>query len=381
MRTARRLGGCLFAVLRVGFALLLLLLAVAVFTHPGRTALRSIGVMIEIFPGAPVYPLRLFTREPQVSRVELGQGESRTVADVYRPAGGGEHGALLFSIGVGPEQQNPHVVRVCKALARAGVVVMVPTSKQLSEFRVAPEEKENIVAAFGYLKSLPEVDSERIGMMGVSAGGSLAAAAAEDGRIASQVRLVELFGSYYSAEGLISALTLRRIEVNGRWEAWQPEQVSVDVFRQMLLPFAPEAERPRLTPLFDGGSTTAPAGLSPEGTAIARLLLNRDPARVRPLIQALPAAAQRSLAGISPSTNVASLQAELFLMHDRDDKIIPFTESQRFYAEAEPKRGKHLTELRLFRHVEPGGVANPLVLLRELPKLFQHVYSILFRLT
>lgn len=381
MSPGRRLAGCLLSILRLGVALLLILFAVGIFTHPGRAALRSIGVMIEIFPAAPVYPLRLFTRAPQVSRVEYGEGDSRAVADIYRPAGSSKHGALLFSIGVGPEQQNPHVVRVCKALARAGVVVMVPTSKQLSEFRVVPEEKENIVTAFEYLKSLPDVDTERIGMMGVSAGGSLVAVAAEDGRIAEQVRLVEMFGSYYSTEGLISALTLRRIEVNGRWEEWQPEQVSVDVFRQMLLPFAPADERARISPLFDGRQTALPPRLSPEGAAIAQLLVNRDPARVRPLIQALPAAAQRSLAGISPSTNIGALQAELFLMHDRDDHIIPFTESQQLYAVASPERGKHLTELRLFRHVEPGSVVDPMVLLRELPKLFQHVYAVLFRLT
>lgn len=243
-----------------------------------------------------------------------------------------------------------------------------------------PEEKDDVIAAFNYLRSQPFVDPQRVGIMGISAGGSLVAAAAEDPRISDRVRLVELFGSYYDANDLLSALTLRRIRVDGKWREWQPEQVSVDVFRDMLLSTLPKPDRTRLSPLFDRKTTAIPDGLSPPGRAVASLLANRDPERMGTLVAALPPRTKRFLAGISPKTRVSDLRTELFLMHDRDDDIIPFTESTRFYNEADGTRGKHLTVLHLFRHVQPSGGSNPLALAREGGKLYRHIYSVFVRL-
>ena len=373
--------GCLWRALKVGLLLFLVLLLVSIGTHRGRVALKSAGFLVEVFPSAPAYPLRWFTDPPTRTEVRYPVGGSETVADVYRPAGDGRRGALLFYIGVGPEHENTHVVRISEALARAGLVVMLPVSEDLSEFRVTPRETEGVVAAFEWLRSQPYVDPDRVGILGISVGGSLAAVGASDPRIASEVRLLDLFGSGYSAADIISALTLRRIQVDGEWREWQPEEVSVDVFRDMLLSTLPEPDRAPLSSLIERPPAKAPQGLSPEGRAVAELLVNRDPDRVGELLAALPPRTREYLAAVSPRTRVADLRAELFLLHDRDDAIIPFTESRRFYEEAVNARGRHLTELRLFRHVEPSAGLSPLALLREGWKLYRHVYSVLLRLS
>ncbi|MDQ3855501.1 MAG: prolyl oligopeptidase family serine peptidase [Chloroflexota bacterium] len=356
-----------------------LLLLATVLTHQGRVAAKSLGLLVEIFPSAPVYPLRLFTHEPARTEVRYGVARGETVADLYRPAGSGRHGAIVFYIGVGPERRNPHVVRVAEGLARSGLVVLVPVSPGLARFRVSPEETSGVVAAFEFVRAQPFVDPSRIGIMGLSAGGAIVALAATDPRISPDVRLVELFGSYYSAYDLLSALALRRIQVDDRWETWNPEPVSIDVLRNMVLDTYPASDRPALRPLFDRGTASIPSGLSPSGRAMAALLVNREPARVQELIDALPDQTKVLLSDISPATRIGELRAEVFLMHDRDDHIIPFTESERFYAGATAARGRHLTELRLFRHVEPSG-GNPLTLVREATKLYAHVYGVLYRL-
>jgi acetyl esterase/lipase len=372
--------GCFWRVLKLGVLACLVLVLLGVGTHRGRVALKSAGLLIEVFPDVPVYPLRLFTPAPVRTEVRYKLGESQTVADVYRPAGEGRHGALLFYVGVGPERRNPHLVRLAGALARAGVVVMVPVSPEMSRFRVLPGEKEGVIAAFEYLRSRPYVDPRRVGIMGISAGGSLVAVAAEDPRIRDEVRLLELFGSYYNASELLEAVTLRSIEVDGRRREWRPQEVTVDVFRDMLLPTLPEADRRPLLPLFGGKTTAVPGGLSPPGRRVAELLVNRDPARADRLVAELPANIRELLAGVSPETRIGELRAELFLLHDVSDPIIPFTESRTFYNGAKQARGRHLTEIRLFEHVEPAGGGNPFLLAREAAKLYGHVYGVLLRL-
>lgn len=365
--------------LKVLLGMALALLVLAVVTHQGRVAVKSAAFMVEVFPSAPAYPLRWFTDEPVRSEARYKVGDSEVKAHIYRPAGDAKHGAFIFYIGVGPEHENPHVVRVSEGLARAGMVVMLPVSPDLVEFRVTPGETEHVVAAFEYLRAQPYVDPERVGIFGISAGGSLVAVAAEDPRISEDVRLIDLFGSYYSALDGLSALTLRQIQADGEYREWQPEEVAVQVFRDALLPTLPEADRPLLAPLFEAKTTTIPSGLSPPGRAVAELLVNRDPARIPELTDRLPDEATALLSSVSPKTRIQNLRTELFLMHDRDDAIIPFTESRRFYEEARNTRDKHLTELRLFRHVEPSA-SSPITLIREGSKLYAHVYSVFLRL-
>lgn len=376
----KRARGCIFGVLKIGTALFVVLLLLAVATHQGRVALKSAGFLVEVFPSAPAYPLRWFTDEPVREQARYKVGDRDTTANIYRPAGEGRHGAMIFYIGVGPEHQNQHVVRVSRALARSGIVTMLPVSPALSEFRVTPGETEDVVAAFKYLSAQPYVDPARIGIFGISAGGSLAALGAADPRIRDDVRLLDLFGSYYSAVDGLSALTLRQIEVQGEWQAWQPEEVSIQVFRDAVLSTLPELDREPLRPLFEGVSRTIPANLSPPARSVAELLVNRDPARVPQLLAAMSPEVRRFLESVSPKGCIGDLRTELFLMHDRDDAIIPFTESRRFYNEAMNTRAKHLTELRLFRHVEPSA-SSPLVLISEGSKLYRHVYAIFLRLT
>ena len=356
---------------------LLVILVLALWTRPGRVALKTTGIAFEVFPNSPVYPMRTFTRSPTVVRTKFPVGSASWDAWVYRPAGHGRFGALVFYIGIGPEHQNPHVVRLSRALARAGVVVMVPVSPNLSAFRVRPGEEEGAVAAFEWLRERPYVDPDRVGFFGISVGGSMTAIAASDPRISRDVRLIDLFGAYYDARTLLAALVTHRIEVGGRWREWQPSPVPLQVLRTELLSYLSEGDRRAIQPLLDGKVRTVPPGLSPEGRATALMLLERDPSRMPNRIAALPPAMRDYLRRISPSTYVGGLRAELFLMHDRRDNIIPWTETLEFWEAAHPARGKHLTILDIFRHVEPQG-GNPLRLVWEGGKLWWHIYRVIY---
>jgi len=72
----------------------------------------------------------------------------------------------------------------------------------------------------------------------------------------------------------------------------------------------------------------SPASLSPEGRALYALLVNDDPDRVNALINRLSPRMRRELEGLDPAAHdVATIKAQVILLHGRGDTMIPFTES------------------------------------------------------
>ena len=59
-----------------------------------------------------------------------------------------------------------------------------------------------------------------------------------------------------------------------------------------------------------------------------RLIINEDPKRVPDLIRQLPASILTELEGLNPaSRDLTTLQAEVILVHGRNDNMIPYSES------------------------------------------------------
>ena len=74
----------------------------------------------------------------------------------------------------------PAVMRFADAMARSGVAVLVPDSAALLAGTLNPDETGGVVDAFRLLASRPEVDPQRVGLVGLSVGGTLAAWAAQE---------------------------------------------------------------------------------------------------------------------------------------------------------------------------------------------------------
>jgi len=111
--------------------------------------------------------------------------------------------------------------------------------------------------------------------------------------------------------------------------------------------------------------------LGPQGRAVMALLDNRDPSAVPTRIAALPAAIRREMAALDPSRHdLRALQATLILLHGRDDRIIPYTESLAL-AHAAPPGGACLTVVDNLAHVdlEPPGLLDRLRLWRAAYRL------------
>ena len=73
------------------------------------------------------------------------------------------------------------------------------------------------------------------------------------------------------------------------------------------------------------------------------------------------------------------MRAELFIIHDRADPFIPYTESRRLEAAIGSRPNAHFDEVRLFEHVQPKLNQRPEVLALDSTRLLFRLYQLLLR--
>jgi dipeptidyl aminopeptidase/acylaminoacyl peptidase len=249
--------------------------------------------------------------------------------------------------------------------------------------RIEPEEIDALVAEFKYVQALPEVDPSRVGYFGASVGGSLALVAAADPRIAGDVDQVVSFGGYYDALDTFGAIATERIEYEDVSETWDPRWHAKRVMaHQLINALEDEQDREMLRAWYlEGDDATAAelASISPVARNSYEFLTNRDPAAVQELIDRLPAAAIEKLDYLSPRTHVDALDAELFIVHDRADPFIPYTESRRLEEALgeDTSAPAHFDEIRLFEHVTPKLNQRPDIIALDSARVMFRMYQLL----
>lgn len=363
----------------IAVALLVGVVGLAVAATPqGRAEARAFGFVAQVLPAVPVKPAGWFAAEPERIRIAYPLRDGSGDADLYLPAGGGEHSAILLFLGINPAGRNDaRVVNLAEALARTGVAVMAPWSDNMTQKRVAAEEIDDLVRAFQHLRAHDRVDGDRVGMAGFCVGASFLTAAAQDERINENVSVLNSFGGYYDAADLMAAVIARQRFYDGDVRAWQPDELSVEVTRLHLADTLPnDAERDLLLQALAAGGA-APDGVSDEALAVYALLTAPDVETARRLMDGLPSDARDTLRRISPSSGIDRLRAKLLVMHDREDSLVPSEESRRLVEALPPDAGVYYTEFSFFDHVDPSRPVGRIEFAREGAKLFLHMYRIM----
>lgn len=357
--------------------MMIALVVVALGPHGAVVAVKTLVLLPEMFPEAPLHPLRWLTPAPHIEQrtVAYPGGEGRM--DIYTPGALNPTGTVIMVLGARPvDKDDPVVSHFAEGMSRVGAVVMVPASDGLAAGRINVDEVDLLVRETADLARQFPTDGRRLGYVGLSVGGSLALIAAADERIANQVTFVNAFGSYYDARDLIIATASRSLEYAGVPEPWEPAALTQEVLLNNLLDgIESDVERALLMSTIQAGTGADPAILSEQSRAILTLVNGTTTERAREILAQLPPAQIQRLDAISPRIVIDRLHTDVLVMHDVQDHFIPYTESRRLIEALPPERLQAWTELQIFEHIMPRTDLSGLDFVIELVKLYRQAYA------
>jgi hypothetical protein len=338
---------------RVILLALAVIIAILALWHPARVAVQALMLLPALFPSAPLEPLTLLTQPPTREQVEYTYAAGTVDADVFAPRGGGRHGAIVLLLGAGDLPRSDLAIHFADALARLGIVTMLPESSGMLAERLTYDEIDAIRVSVTALDQRPDVDPARVGIIGLSASGGLAIVAAGEPDLRDRIQFVNSFGSYDDATNLLVDVASHSEVVGGQTREWTPEARTVEVVANALT---------------DAGVSDADRSELLAGTT-------RD--RASEIVVGFSPDARSRLVRVSPSTVLNDISAHLYLMHDVDDSFIPFTESRALVAAAPPGLVTRYTEFGIFAHVIPDRSVPWQTFVPDVWRLFWHMQAVL----
>jgi pimeloyl-ACP methyl ester carboxylesterase len=284
---------------------------------------------------------RLKQQTPEPSRISVsyrieGRGY---MADLYESPSISRAGIVLVPGVVPAGKDDVRLVAMAKTLARLRFAVLVPDIEGLRHYQVRGRDVEAVADAFRYISSQPALAPQgRIGIAGFSYGAGPVLLAALEPDIQQQVRFILTMGGYHDVHNLVTYFTTGHYhdETSGHSHYRPANPYAARVF---ALSNADLLERPadrawlrdNVMEIADRDDTTRLATvpeLAQDTQALLELLKNREPERVPELIQQLSPRIRAELAEINPAIHdLSGLQAQVILVHGRNDDIIPYTES------------------------------------------------------
>ncbi|MGJ7461530.1 alpha/beta hydrolase family protein [Halomonas sp. MA07-2] len=324
---------------------------------------EALLVLGDLAAGDAPSRLKQRTQTPDRERLAYAVEGRDYVADLYHPAIS-RRGSLVLVHGLTDEgRRDPRLMAFARTLARAGFTVLVPELDGLRDFSVGTREAQGIADAIRHAAAELPMGEEGPALAAISFATGPALLAAMQPDTAHRVRFVIAVGGYYDLTDLLRYATTGE-DRGGAGRRAPPPQSDLRwaLLRSQLHHLADAEDRQRLDIIArrrlgnSEESFEAPdsgvAGLGPEGKALYALVTNTDPARVTPLLEALPPSLLLQFDALNlASRDLDALTARLVLVHGPDDRVIPISHSRRL-RDALPSRQARLFAAGGLGHVE-----------------------------
>ncbi|MDX1710410.1 MAG: alpha/beta hydrolase [Rhodovibrionaceae bacterium] len=311
--------------------------------------------------------LKRTTAQPRREAIAVQGPGRRTTADLYHP-GGEARGRIILVHGFTPHGKNDaRLVALAESLARVGFLVMTPDLPGSKATRISEADAQRLADALVHLaeRDEPGVPKTRPGLFAISYAVGLAVQASAEPRARERLGVLVSLGGFYDTRAVIRFITTgrHRDPLSGAQLDAAPRPASKWLFLAGNAAALKDARDRRLLTriawrkLEDPGSRIddLTAGLSAEGGRVLELIVNDDPVRVDGLIARLPERMRAQMQRLSPSAyDLSHLAGRLILIHGREDRMIPYTQSVAF------ARAVEQSELFLipdFSHIDPAGVS------------------------
>lgn len=323
---------------------------------------RTVGVLAVTLK-VPVlgWAMRVVTDTPRVDDTVVAGVPTLVV----RPGGGTRWPALVFVNGVTARgRHHPDVERLARALARVGFLVLVPDPPGLAQGEVTDRTVAATIAVVRAAADRPDARGGRVGLVGVSVGGSLALLAAENESLAARITVVAGIAPYSDLTNVVRLATTGYTLEESRLvpyavESFQPLVIA----RSLVGALPPSADRStllaQLLRLHEGTPDPLalfrrlnPEQVDPSARALVELLANRDPSHFDRLYAALSPALRASIESLSPLPGASRLRAPVEIASAPHDKYFPLGET-RALARAAVHTHVRLTVTSTLHHAVP----------------------------
>jgi hypothetical protein len=354
----------------------------------GQATARTTLLLPALLTAEEPLPLKVAGEPVQHTQTTVPSKNGTVYLDIYMPTtplpllARSRNGVLILP-GVGDQRKVPQLINFSQALARTGIIAVNVTTTTLLRDEVSALDSDAVVQAFLTLAHLPGMQGQHLGIISFSAGVPLACFAAADPRIRDQVAYVAAFGGYFNTDNAIRAVGRRAVSVDGKMEKWQPVTYTVQVLANVITRNFAYNEQQRIRQAF--APTPYPltaeevSHLSPGARAAYHLLSGSEPDRVEQNMAALPVEVRKELAELSSSRVIGEIRAPIFLLHDRNDPFMPFTESRDFAAALERIQHVHdYVEFHIFEHVEVKSHLNIGQILNDGGRLFSVMQRVFY---
>jgi pimeloyl-ACP methyl ester carboxylesterase len=281
----------------------------------------------------------------------------------------------LFANGATADgRAHPGVRRLGLALARSGYLVFVPDLPGVAGGELSPQSLAAAIDCTERAADWSEADGGRIGLVGVSVGGTLALLVAAEPQVAARVSVVACIAPFTDLEKVIMLATTETYPAFAGPEPYAvPSSLPVGLARSLVAMLPATADVRALQSLvgrLDPTGTDPLAmlrefprrSLDPAAAAAHELLINRDPSRFPDLYAALPESAQDAVLSLSPLRRAANLVAPVEIATAPRDAYFPVAESLALAAQADRVR---VTVTTALAHAVPtlsfrsiGGIAR-----------------------
>jgi hypothetical protein len=356
---------------------------VAHLAADARAIWKTVVFLFKVFPMLPSRPLNWVTPDPVVEKVRYPTSHGDVEGDLYRPSSRGPYPGMVVCLGVVPfGVDHPQVPRLGEALARSGFAALLYWSPAMRDFRLDPADIEDIASAYETLLARPDIDAARSGLIGTCVGGAFALMAAASPRIRDRVSFVFAYAAYASMWTLAQDIASASRSGEGGRESWAVDPLTRKVFVHSLTALLDpnEAERLRDACAERQEVPIAP-GVSDAAREVLPLLCVLNPDRAEQALQHLQGDLHERLTAMSPVTYLRDIHAPLIvLLHDREDPVIPVSESRHLRDALGGRAGVHYTEFTVFRHLDPTkGKPRPIPLAHELLRFTRAIYPLFQR--
>lgn len=282
---------------------------------------------------------RPFAPEPRRAAAEIGGVRGRLYTGQA-----GARGVLLVPGAAPAGIEDPRTNSLAASLVRAGRTVFIP-QLDLYDKQFREDDVERLIAS---VVALSESTTNKVAVLGISYGGSLALIAAADPRLDGRLSRVATFGAYFDLIGVIQAVTTGASVVGDRTITWKAHPMARDfLYARTTQQLVPAAEQSLFLDALAG--VADPSLLGPASRAYYELLVNVDPHRTYELAELLDRDHRLFLETFSPSRVAGKIDVPIRALHSTDDPVVPYAELERLGA-AMP--AAETTAVSMFQHVD-----------------------------